>query len=280
MNYNTCILNNSAIFGVRLNAIQGINRQSIISGLTLLRDHESELKNTRYALKRCRVSFFNPYLRLLYRSRVVVPHLSLAQEREFKELCRGFIILLGNALFTGGVDAKANEHRTFLSILERSMNPFRDWYIYSGLQARMLRVMASASKQFKERERYRKFLEDRYGLSKKKKKGEVTLEDTWKTRASKLKTSYRDYLKSDHWRKLKIKTKRRKKYKKCLFCSCTKVELHHTTYKWIYTKKELIAIMPVCRKHHQEIHTFAVSQNMSVRLASNAIVRRYKLINS
>ena len=124
------------IFVTRLLAIEGVNRQSI----TRLHLSSRLQKNTRYALKLSRVSFFSPYLRLLCRSRVVVPHLSLAQESEFKELCRGFIILWGNALFTGGVDARANEHRTFLSILERSMNPFRDWYIYSGLQARILRV--------------------------------------------------------------------------------------------------------------------------------------------
>ncbi len=128
------------IFATRLNAIEGINRQSIIDGIGSTTEEPSIRKNTRYALKRCRVSFFNPYLRLLCRSWVVVPHLSLAQEREFKELHRGFIILTGNARLAGGVDTKANEHRMLISILERSKNPFRDWYIYSGLQARILRV--------------------------------------------------------------------------------------------------------------------------------------------
>jgi len=129
--------------------------------------------------------------------------------------------------------------------------------------------------------RYKKWREAK-GLipNKKKKKVERSFSDTWTIRAIKLKTSYEDYLKSDHWKALKAKTRRRKRYKKCLFCESRKIELHHTTYKWIYTKKELLAIIPLCREHHQEVHDFSLKENISVRLASNAMIRKYKLINS
>ena len=129
--------------------------------------------------------------------------------------------------------------------------------------------------------RYKKWREAKGLLSKKKnKKGERTFADTFTTRSAKLKTSYKDYLKSDHWKRVKAKTKRRKKYRKCMFCGSRKVELHHTTYKWIYTKKELLAIIPLCRTHHQEVHDFSANNNISVRLASNAMIRKYKRINS
>jgi len=129
--------------------------------------------------------------------------------------------------------------------------------------------------------RYKKWREAKGLLSKKKKKkGERTFTDTFTTRSAKLKTSYKDYLKSDHWNRVKAKTRRRKKYRKCLFCDSRKVELHHTTYKWIYTKKELLGIIPLCREHHQEVHDFSLKNNISVRLASNAMIRKYKLINS
>jgi len=48
------MLNNLITFDMRLNAFEGIFRQSITQlSFTIA------LKNTRYALKRCRVSFFN-----------------------------------------------------------------------------------------------------------------------------------------------------------------------------------------------------------------------------
>lgn len=131
-------------------------------------------------------------------------------------------------------------------------------------------------KVFNEKWRYKEYRKANGLLpKKKKKKGERTFSDTWITRASKLKTSYKDYLKSDHWKALKKKAKRRKRYKKCLFCGNTKVELHHTTYKWIYTKKELLGIIPLCRKHHQAVHDYASKHQLSIRIATNHLKSCY-----
>jgi len=59
MNYNTCILNNSAIFGVRLSTFDGVNRENIIYGFLANRVHKPEKENTRYTVKLSRVSFFS-----------------------------------------------------------------------------------------------------------------------------------------------------------------------------------------------------------------------------
>ena len=68
---------NFYIFAMRLNAFEGINRQSITSDKDAS-SPTSELKNTRYALKRCRVSFFN--LTILSPYRWLVKHLAQLQE--------------------------------------------------------------------------------------------------------------------------------------------------------------------------------------------------------
>ena len=62
------------ILAMRLSAIDGINRQSITSLLSYRR----ELKNTRYAVKLSRVSFFN--LIILSPYRWLVKHLAQLQE--------------------------------------------------------------------------------------------------------------------------------------------------------------------------------------------------------
>jgi len=65
------------IFAMRLLAFEGINRQSITSGYPL-GCNESQLKNTRYALKLSRVSFFSLTIPSPYRW--LVKHLAQLQE--------------------------------------------------------------------------------------------------------------------------------------------------------------------------------------------------------
>lgn len=104
-----------------------------------------------------------------------------------------------------------------------------------------------------------------------------TYKDTWETRdKSLLGKSYRDFLKSSHWKKVKAKTLRRKKYSKCKFCGSTKnIELHHSNYKWLGTKDELRSVIPLCRTHHQEVHDLAKAEGISVRIATNKLNRIY-----
>lgn len=101
--------------------------------------------------------------------------------------------------------------------------------------------------------------------------------DTWDTRKERLRgKTYTQYLQSNHWQDVKNKAESRPNYKKCEFCSSKQVELHHTTYKWMYTVNELRAIVSLCRKHHQEIHDLAKTTNVSVRVATNKLRKIYK----
>ena len=103
-----------------------------------------------------------------------------------------------------------------------------------------------------------------------------TIRDTYNTRLENLKgLTYNEYLKSEHWQNVKKKARRRKTYQKCQFCNCTKVDLHHTNYKWILTKDELRSIIALCREHHQEVHDLSKEKKISVRIATNELRRKY-----
>lgn len=101
--------------------------------------------------------------------------------------------------------------------------------------------------------------------------------DTWMRREINLGTfSYAEYLESSHWKQVKEKAQSRPNYKKCEFCSSTNIELHHTSYKWIFTKHELKTIISLCRDHHQEVHNVAKELGISVRIATNMLRKKYK----
>jgi hypothetical protein len=105
---------------------------------------------------------------------------------------------------------------------------------------------------------------------------DVTINDTWRNRELNLgDLTYIEYLKSDHWKELKKKAISRPNYQKCEFCNSEKIELHHTSYKYILTKFELRNIISVCRYHHQEIHDYSNDKKVSVRIATNHLRKKY-----
>ena len=48
------------------------------------------------------------------------------------------------------------------------------------------------------------------------------------------------------------------------------------SYKWIRTNRELSVIIPLCRQHHLETHKYAKKMNISIRLATNQLRKKYK----
>jgi hypothetical protein len=107
---------------------------------------------------------------------------------------------------------------------------------------------------------------------------DYTYEDTWTRRDSNMiHNTYQEYLASDWWKAVKQKAQKRKCYQFCLFCKSTKnLHLHHTSYKWIYTKDELRTIICLCKNCHNEVHDYAKTNLVSVRIATNLIRRRCK----
>lgn len=109
---------------------------------------------------------------------------------------------------------------------------------------------------------------------------DYTYDDTWNRRNKNMQhDSYSEYLKSDWWKFIKEKASKRKCYSKCQFCkSKNNIHLHHTSYKWIYTKDELRAIISLCSNCHSEVHKYAHDNLVSVRIATNILRNKYKHI--
>jgi len=103
-----------------------------------------------------------------------------------------------------------------------------------------------------------------------------TYKDTWEMRDKKLKThgynSYGEYLKSDEWKKIKIRFDKREKFRKCYICkSENNLDVHHKTYKAIAMKNPYKYLFRLCRDCHNKIHEYAKANNVSVRIATNVI---------
>jgi hypothetical protein len=107
---------------------------------------------------------------------------------------------------------------------------------------------------------------------------DYTYYDTWFRReCNMLYNTYEEYLNSEWWASIKLKALKRNAYKRCQFCDSTdNIHLHHTSYKWINTPKELCVIVPLCKQHHQEVHEYAKLNKVSVRIATNTLRRKYK----
>ncbi len=101
---------------------------------------------------------------------------------------------------------------------------------------------------------------------------EMTYNETWVVRDNKLKElniSYENFLKSPYWSRLRLMTRSKENYSKCELCNSDKVELHHSTYKWIGTSRELSPIKALCHHHHNMIHEFAKETGISIRISTN-----------
>lgn len=90
--------------------------------------------------------------------------------------------------------------------------------------------------------------------------------ETWERRRANLPTkTYKEFLNSDYWKRIKKKAKSRINYQRCEFCGCMdNLELHHKHYDFIGNEHELSAIIAVCRQHHQFIHDYSKLKDVSV----------------
>jgi hypothetical protein len=102
---------------------------------------------------------------------------------------------------------------------------------------------------------------------------ESGFKETWQVRDVVLKEigmTYAEYLKSDHWKKVKQKASRRKRFCKCFKCGSTKnIDLHHKHYRFLMHIHELQSIVPLCRTCHEQTHDLAKVKDISVREATN-----------
>lgn len=64
---------------------------------------------------------------------------------------------------------------------------------------------------------------------------------------------YKEYLKTDHWKKIKKQYKDSDLPQYCLVCENPKYELHHRSYDRIGAEL-LTDLISLCRKHHSATH--------------------------
>lgn len=65
--------------------------------------------------------------------------------------------------------------------------------------------------------------------------------------------TYRQYLRSAHWRDLQAKYRSSPLQQDCFVCHDDNVDLHHRTYKRL-GEERLDDLVPLCRLHHEEAH--------------------------
>jgi hypothetical protein len=79
--------------------------------------------------------------------------------------------------------------------------------------------------------------------------------------------SYDDFLKSEYWKNVKLKTKLPKymdNYNSCCICKATNnLVLHHENYRWLLTKFELRAVRCLCKDCHEDLHRIAYEKDIS-----------------
>jgi len=84
--------------------------------------------------------------------------------------------------------------------------------------------------------------------------------------------SYKDYLKSEHWKKINKKYKKSRFPQHCIVCSNKRFQLHHRSYARI-GNEYLTDFIPLCQKCHQEIHNY-LNENLSKTVnATHRIIR-------
>lgn len=105
-----------------------------------------------------------------------------------------------------------------------------------------------------------------------------TYQETWRRRAENLPfDSYKEFLNSEYWMRVKRKAGSRIVYQRCEFCGAMdNLELHHKHYDFIGEKHELNAIIAVCRKHHQFIHDYAKDKEVSIYKATKTASKLFK----
>jgi len=74
--------------------------------------------------------------------------------------------------------------------------------------------------------------------------------------------AYRQYLKSDHWKRLRAEAIERYG-NKCSECDCTQhIQIHHKTYRTPLESCTTDDLMPLCREHHEDEHGFTYHRFM------------------
>ena len=86
---------------------------------------------------------------------------------------------------------------------------------------------------------------------------------------------YKSYIISQAWYEKKTEYRNSKLPQNCLVCQEPKVDLHHRTYKRL-GGEWLNDLVPLCRQHHDGVHSFHKKSKMNLWGATKYYVKKNK----
>lgn len=89
-------------------------------------------------------------------------------------------------------------------------------------------------------------------------------------------TNYPKYLKSERWKMIKELCHSMERFTVCLVRGCDEniVDVHHIKYNNLGTSKEIVDLIPLCRKHHFQVHELEKSEGLDLTEATMEIVNQ------
>ena len=75
--------------------------------------------------------------------------------------------------------------------------------------------------------------------------------------------TYNDYLLGDHWKSFKSRYRKSGRSVSCAVCGSNSTQFHHRTYERL-GNEGLDDVIPLCRKHHEDVHSKLKEAGLSV----------------
>lgn len=92
-------------------------------------------------------------------------------------------------------------------------------------------------------------------------------------------TKYRDYIQSDRWRALRLKTFSMTN-NRCVGCGDKCTECHHLSYDNLGKERIGIDIVPLCSKCHKKCHYKKYWDNKKNRaIMSDQLIKKFRLMS-
>lgn len=85
--------------------------------------------------------------------------------------------------------------------------------------------------------------------------------------------NYRKRLRKGKWKKIReLFYKEHKPVCSVVGCNIFKVDLHHFSYERMGKKDEVNDLIPLCRKHHNQVHELQKKEGLTLLEATNEVV--------
>lgn len=86
--------------------------------------------------------------------------------------------------------------------------------------------------------------------------------------------TYAEYLRSDHWKDVKVRFRQSQSPQCCLVCGQEQYDLHHRTYKNMGHER-MWDVVPLCRHHHFTLHRVAKMRGDDMWKLTRQFVKSY-----